>query len=230
MGQKVHPTGLRLGIVKDWSSTWYADSRRYAGFLHADIKAREYLRKKLANASVSRIQIERPAGSARIIIHTARPGIVIGKKGEDIERLRLQLAKIMAVPVHVSVEEIRKPELDAYLVAESVAQQIERRIMFRRAMKRAVTNTMRLGAGGIRLTLSGRLNGAEIARTEWYREGRVPLHTLRADVDYGTAEAATTYGIIGVKVWIFKGEIFGHEQTDRTERIGAEKRQRRGKS
>ena len=230
MGQKVHPTGLRLGIVKDWSSTWYADSRRYAGFLHADIKAREYLRKKLANASVSRIQIERPAGSARIIIHTARPGIVIGKKGEDIERLRLQLAKIIGMPVHVSVEEIRKPELDAYLVAESVAQQIERRIMFRRAMKRAVTNTMRLGAGGIRLTLSGRLNGAEIARTEWYREGRVPLHTLRADVDYGTAEAATTYGIIGVKVWIFKGEIFGHEQTDRTERIGAEKRQRRGKS
>lgn len=230
MGQKVHPTGLRLGIVKDWSSTWYADSRRYAGFLHADIKAREYLRKKLANASVSRIQIERPAGSARIIIHTARPGIVIGKKGEDIERLRLQLAKIMAVPVHVSVEEIRKPELDAYLVAESVAQQIERRIMFRRAMKRAVTNTMRLGAGGIRLTLSGRLNGAEIARTEWYREGRVPLHTLRADVDYGTAEAATTYGIIGVKVWIFKGEIFGHEQTERPDRAGAEKRQRRGKS
>lgn len=230
MGQKVHPTGLRLGIVKDWSSTWYADSRRYAGFLHADIKAREYLRKKLANASVSRIQIERPAGSARIIIHTARPGIVIGKKGEDIERLRLQLAKIIGMPVHVSVEEIRKPELDAYLVAESVAQQIERRIMFRRAMKRAVTNTMRLGAGGVRLTLSGRLNGAEIARTEWYREGRVPLHTLRADVDYGTAEAATTYGIIGVKVWIFKGEIFGHEQSERTERAGAAKRQRRGKS
>ena len=227
MGQKVHPTGLRLGIVKDWSSTWYADSRRYAGFLHADIKAREYLRKKLANASVSRIQIERPAGSARIIIHTARPGIVIGKKGEDIERLRLQLTKIIGALVHVSVEEIRKPELDAHLVAESVAQQIERRIMFRRAMKRAVTNTMRLGAGGVRLTLSGRLNGAEIARTEWYREGRVPLHTLRADVDYGTAEAATTYGIIGVKVWIFKGEIFGHEQTERT---GAEKRQRRGKS
>ena len=222
MGQKVHPTGLRLGIVKDWSSTWYADSRRYAGFLHADIKAREYLRKKLANASVGRIQIERPAGSARIIVHTARPGIVIGKKGEDIERLRLRLTEIMGVPVHVSVEEIRKPELDAHLVAESVAQQIERRIMFRRAMKRAVTNTMRLGAGGIKLTLSGRLNGAEIARTEWYREGRVPLHTLRADVDYGLAEAATTYGIIGVKVWIFKGEIFGHEQADRG---GAEKRQ-----
>lgn len=227
MGQKVHPTGLRLGIVKDWSSTWYADSRRYAGFLHADIKVREYLRKKLANASVSRIQIERPAGSARIIVHTARPGIVIGKKGEDIERLRLRLTEIMGVPVHVSVEEIRKPELDAHLVAESVAQQIERRIMFRRAMKRAVTNTMRLGAGGIKLTLSGRLNGAEIARTEWYREGRVPLHTLRADVDYGLAEAATTYGIIGVKVWIFKGEIFGHEQADRG---GAEKRQRQGKA
>ena len=225
MGQKVHPTGLRLGIVKDWNSTWYADSRRYAGFLHADIKVREYLRKKLTNASVSRIQIERPAGSARIIVHTARPGIVIGKKGEDIERLRLRLTEIMGVPVHVSVEEIRKPELDAHLVAESVAQQIERRIMFRRAMKRAVTNTMRLGAGGIKLTLSGRLNGAEIARTEWYREGRVPLHTLRADVDYGLAKAATTYGIIGVKVWIFKGEIFGHEQADRG---GAEKRQ--GKS
>ena len=215
MGQKVHPTGLRLGIVKDWSSTWYADSKQYAGFLHTDLKVREYLRKKLANASVSRIQIERPAGNARIIIHTARPGIVIGKKGEDIERLRVQISKIMGVSAHVSVEEIRKPELDAYLVAESVAQQIERRIMFRRAMKRAVTNTMRLGAGGIKLTLSGRLNGAEIARTEWYREGRVPLHTLRADVDYGTAEAATTYGIIGIKVWIFKGEIFGHEQPAR---------------
>ena len=171
---------------------------------------REYLRKKLANASVSRIQIERPAGNARVIIHTARPGIVIGKKGEDIERLRMDISNLLGVPAQVSVEEIRKPELDAYLVAESVAQQIQRRIMFRRAMKRAVTNTMRLGAEGIRINVSGRLNGAEIARSEWYREGRVPLHTLRADIDYGIAEAHTTYGIIGIKVWIFKGEIYGH--------------------
>ncbi len=212
MGQKVHPTGIRLGIIKDWTSTWYADSKDYADFLHADIKVREYVREKLANASVSRIQIERPSGNARVIIHTARPGIVIGKKGEDIERLRLEITKMMGVPAHVSVEEIRKPELDAYLVAESVAQQIERRIMFRRAMKRAVTNTMRLGAQGIKITVGGRLNGAEIARSEWYREGRVPLHTLRADIDYGTAEAATTYGIIGIKVWIFKGEVFAQDQ------------------
>ena len=212
MGQKVHPTGIRLGIIKDWTSTWYADSKDYANYLNADIKVREFMRKKLANASVSRIQIERPAGNARVIIHTARPGIVIGKKGEDIERLRMEVSKMLGVPTHVSVEEIRKPELDAYLVAESVAQQIERRIMFRRAMKRAVTNTMRLGAQGIKITVSGRLNGAEIARTEWYREGRVPLHTLRADIDYGVAEANTTYGIIGIKVWIFKGEVYGHEQ------------------
>ena len=197
MGQKVHPTGIRLGIIKDWTSTWYADTKNYANYLNADIKVRDYLRKKLANASVSRIQIERPAGNARVIIYTARPGIVIVKKGEDIERLRLEVSKMMGVPTHVSVEEIRKPELDAFLVAESVAQQIERRIMFRRAMKRAVTNTMRLGAEGIKITVSGRLNGAEIARTEWYREGRVPLHTLRADIDYATKEATTTYGIIG---------------------------------
>jgi small subunit ribosomal protein S3 len=209
MGQKVHPTGFRLGIVKDWTSTWYANTKDYANFLHTDIKVREYLRKKLATASVSRIQIERPANNARIIIHTARPGIVIGKKGEDIERLRMDISKMMGVPAQVSVEEIRKPELDAYLVAESVAQQIERRIMFRRAMKRAVTNTMRLGALGIKINVSGRLNGAEIARSEWYREGRVPLHTLRADIDYGFAESHTTYGVIGIKVWIFKGEIFG---------------------
>ncbi|HKK16614.1 MAG TPA: 30S ribosomal protein S3 [Gammaproteobacteria bacterium] len=208
MGQKVHPTGIRLGIIKDWTSTWYASSKDYAGFLHTDIKVREFLRKKLANASVSRIQIERPASNARIIIHTARPGIVIGKKGEDIERLRNEISEMMGVPAQVSVEEIRKPELDAHLVAESVAQQIERRIMFRRAMKRAVTNTMRLGALGIKINVSGRLNGAEIARSEWYREGRVPLHTLRADIDYGFAEAKTTYGVIGIKVWIFKGEIF----------------------
>ena len=211
MGQKVHPTGIRLGIIKDWTSTWYADSKNYAEYLNADIKVRDFLRKKLANASVSRIQIERPAGNARVIIHTARPGIVIGKKGEDIERLRIQVSNMMGVPTHVSVEEIRKPELDAFLVAESVAQQIERRIMFRRAMKRAVTNTMRLGAEGIKITVSGRLNGAEIARTEWYREGRVPLHTLRADVDYGVARADTAYGTCGVKVWIFKGEIMEHD-------------------
>ena len=218
MGQKVHPTGIRLGIIKDWTSTWYADTKNYANYLNADIKVRDYLRKKLANASVSRIQIERTAGNARVIIYTARPGIVIGKKGEDIERLRLEVSKMMGVPTHVSVEEIRKPELDAFLVAESVAQQIERRIMFRRAMKRAVTNTMRLGAEGIKITVSGRLNGAEIARTEWYREGRVPLHTLRADIDYATKEATTTYGIIGVKVWLFKGEIFGYEK-DKEEQV-----------
>jgi small subunit ribosomal protein S3 len=212
MGQKVHPIGMRLGIIKDWTSTWYADSKNYASYLNADMKVRDYLRKKLANASVSRIQIERPSGNARVIIYTARPGIVIGKKGEDIERLRKEISNMMGVPTHVSVEEIRKPELDAFLVAENVAQQIERRIMFRRAMKRAVTNTMRLGAKGIKITVSGRLNGAEIARTEWYREGRVPLHTLRADIDYAATEASTTYGIIGVKVWLFKGEIFDHEK------------------
>jgi len=199
---------MRLGIIKDWTSTWYAGSKDYANFLNTDMEVRTYLRKKLANASVSRIQIERPANNARIIIHTARPGIVIGKKGEDIERLRNDISTMMGVPAQVSVEEIRKPELDAYLVAESVAQQIERRIMFRRAMKRAVTNTLRLGALGIKINVSGRLNGAEIARSEWYREGRVPLHTLRADIDYGFAEALTTYGVIGIKVWIFKGEVF----------------------
>ena len=209
MGQKVHPVGIRLGIIKDWTSTWYAGSKDYSKFLHTDMQVRDYLRSELANASVSRIQIERPANNARIIIHTARPGIVIGKKGEDIEKLRLTISRMMGVPATVSVEEIRKPELDAFLVAESVAQQIERRIMFRRAMKRAVSNTMRLGALGIKINVSGRLNGAEIARSEWYREGRVPLHTLRADIDYGIAESNTTYGVIGVKVWIFKGEVYG---------------------
>ena len=207
MGQKVHPYGIRLGIVKDWTSTWYADTKNYANYLNNDLAVRAFLRKKLAHASVSRIQIERPANNARIIIHTARPGIVIGKKGEDIESLRKQVSALMKVPAHISVEEIRKPELDAFLVAESVAQRLERRIMFRRAMKRAVSNSMRLGAQGIKINVAGRLNGAEIARTEWYREGRVPLHTLRADIDYGFAEANTTYGVIGVKVWIFKGEI-----------------------
>jgi small subunit ribosomal protein S3 len=210
MGQKVHPYGFRLGYIKDWTSRWYADSKQYAGYLQTDLKVRDFLRKKLSHASVSRIQIERSANNARIVIHTARPGIVIGKKGEDIEALRREVSALMGAPAHLSVEEIRKPELDALLVAEGVAQQLERRIMFRRAMKRAVGNAMRLGAQGIRINVAGRLNGAEIARSEWYREGRVPLHTLRADIDFGFAEAVTTYGVIGVKVWIFKGEIASH--------------------
>jgi|SRR5690625_375445 len=212
MGQKVHPTGFRLGITENWRSTWYANSKDFSDFLNTDLKVRSYIKEKLGHASVSRIDIERPAQNATVTIHTARPGVVIGKKGEDIERLRQELARLMGVPVHVNVEEIRKPELDAQLVAESVAQQLERRIMFRRAMRRAVSNAMRIGAKGIRINVAGRLNGAEIARTEWYREGRVPLHTLRADIDYGFAEANTTYGIIGVKVWIFKGEILDAEQ------------------
>lgn len=218
MGHKVNPNGIRLGIVRDWNSKWYANTKEYGNYLFTDLKVREFLRKKLANASVSRIQIQRPARNARITIHTARPGIVIGKKGEDIEALRKEVAKRMELPVqsvHISIEEIRKPELDATLVAESIAQQLERRIMFRRAMKRAVTNAMRLGALGIKVNVGGRLNGAEIARSEWYREGRVPLHTFRADIDYGVAEAHTTAGVIGVKVWIFKGEVFGvGEQTE----------------
>lgn len=209
MGQKVHPTGIRLGIVKKHTSTWYADSAEYADKLYTDLKVREYIQKRLAHASVSRVEIERPANTARITIHTARPGIVIGKRGEDVEALRAEVSKQMGVPVHVNIEEIRKPDLDASLVAQSVASQLERRVMFRRAMKRAVQNAVRQGAEGIKIQVSGRLGGAEIARTEWYREGRVPLHTLRADIDYSTAEAATTYGIIGVKVWIFKGEIIG---------------------
>jgi len=212
MGQKVHPTGIRLGIVKDWTSKWYVDSKYYADHLNMDLEVRDFLKKKLAQASVSCIQIDRPANTAHITIHTARPGVVIGKKGEDIEALRKEVSQRMGIPVTISIEEIRKPELDAQLVAESVAQQLERRIMFRRAMKRAVTNSMRLGAQGIKINVAGRLNGAEIARSEWYREGRVPLHTLRADIDYGFAEANTTYGVIGVKVWIFKGEVFGAEE------------------
>ena len=218
MGQKVHPIGIRLGIVKDWSSTWYAERGDYADNLNTDIEVRHFIRRRLSHASVSRIHIERPAKNARIVIHTARPGIVIGKKGEDIEALRLEISRMMGIPVHISVEEIRKPELDAYLVAESVANQLERRIMFRRAMRRAVTNAMRLGAQGIKVRVSGRLNGAEIARSEWYREGRVPLHTLRADIDYGFAEAKTTYGVIGVKTWIFKGEIFRQRETGKATR------------
>jgi small subunit ribosomal protein S3 len=215
MGQKVHPTGIRLGIVTDYTSKWYADSKEYANYLNSDIKVREFLKAKLSQASVSKIQIERTAGNANITIYTARPGLVIGKKGEDIERLRQEVTKMMKLPVvHINIEEIRKPELDAQLVAEGIAQQLERRIMFRRAMKRAVTNTLRLGALGVKVCVAGRLNGAEIARTEWYREGRVPLHTLRADIDYGFAEAKTTYGIIGVKVWIFKGEVIGKREEE----------------
>jgi small subunit ribosomal protein S3 len=212
MGQKVHPIGIRLGVVKDWTSTWYADSDNYADFLNLDLKIREFIKRKLKHASVSRIQIQRPANNAAITIHTARPGIVIGKKGEDIERLRAEVSREMGVPVHINIEEIRKPEIDAQLVAESVAQQLERRIMFRRAMKRAVGNAMRLGAQGIKIMVGGRLNGAEIARTEWYREGRVPLHTLRADIDFGITVANTTYGVIGVKVWVFKGEILDRDE------------------
>ncbi|MCP1728511.1 small subunit ribosomal protein S3 [Natronospira proteinivora] len=207
MGHKVHPTGFRLGVATDWTAKWFAEGGEFADTLLEDLKLRDYIKKKLAHASVSRIQIERPAKSARITIHTARPGIVIGKKGEDIEKLRKELSERLGMDVRVSIAEVRKPELDAQLVAESIAQQLERRIMFRRAMKRAVGNAMRLGAEGIKVRVGGRLNGAEIARSEWYREGRVPLHTMRADIDYGFAEAQTTYGIIGVKVWIFKGEI-----------------------
>jgi small subunit ribosomal protein S3 len=207
MGHKVHPTGFRLGITEDWRSMWYADSAQFGDYLNTDLKVRNYIKKRLGHASISLIRIERPAKNALVTIHTARPGVVIGKKGEDVERLRNEVAKIMGVPVHINIEEIRKPELDAQLVAESVAQQLEKRIMFRRAMKRAVGNAMRIGAGGIKINVAGRLNGAEIARSEWYREGRVPLHTLRANIDYGFAEAKTTYGIIGIKVWIFKGEV-----------------------
>jgi len=211
MGHKVHPTGIRLGISKDWNAKWYANKHQYAEYLAADLKVREMLHDKLKQAGVSRIKIERPAKTARVTIHTARPGVVIGKKGEDIEKLRKKVTAMMGVPTHINVSEVRKPELDAQLVAENIAQQLERRIMFRRAMRRAVGNAMRLGAQGIKVNVAGRLNGAEIARSEWSREGRVPLHTLRADVDYGFAQASTQYGIIGVKVWVYKGEIFDLE-------------------
>jgi small subunit ribosomal protein S3 len=207
MGQKIHPTGFRLAVTRNWSSRWYANSKAFPQMLKEDIEVREYLKKKLAHASVGRVVIERPAKNARVTVYSARPGVVIGKKGEDIESLKADLQRKMGVPVHVNIEEIRKPEIDAQLIADSIAQQLEKRIMFRRAMKRAMQNAMRLGAQGIKIMSSGRLNGAEIARREWYREGRVPLHTLRADIDYGTAEAKTTYGIIGIKVWVFKGEI-----------------------
>ncbi len=207
MGQKVHPTGIRLGITKKHTSTWYAEGRDYADNLLVDLRVREFVKKKLAAASVSRVESDRPAQTAKVTVYTARPGIVIGKKGEDVEKLRNTLTQQMGVPVQVNIEEIRKPDLDAQLVADGVASQLERRVMFRRAMKRAVQNAMRQGAEGIKIQVGGRLGGAELARSEWYREGRVPLHTFRADIDYATAEAATTYGIIGIKVWIFKGEI-----------------------
>lgn len=215
MGQKVHPTGIRLGIVKKHTATWYAERGDFADNLESDINIRKWLFKELKSASVSRVDIERPAKAIRVTIHTARPGIVIGKKGEDIEKLRGKIADMAGVSAQVSVEQVRKPELDAQLVGDNVAQQLERRVMFRRAMKRAVQNAMRLGAEGIKIEVSGRLGGAEIARTEWYREGRVPLHTLRADIDYATSEALTTYGIIGIKVWIFKGEVLpGQEKVE----------------
>jgi small subunit ribosomal protein S3 len=212
MGQKIHPTGFRLAVNHNWASRWYANERNFPGMLAEDIKVREYLRKKLSHASVGRVVIERPAKNARITIYSARPGVVIGKKGEEIEALKAELQRVMGVPVHVNIEEIRKPELDAQLIADSIAQQLEKRIMFRRAMKRAMQNAMRLGAQGIKIMSAGRLNGIEIARTEWYREGRVPLHTLRADIDYGFSEAKTTYGVIGIKVWVFKGIVLAKNE------------------
>ncbi len=227
MGQKIHPTGFRLSVTRDWSSRWYAASKAFPLMLQGDIEVRDYLRKKLAHASVSRVVIERPAKNARVTIYSARPGIVIGKKGEDIEHLKMDLQQRMGVPVHVNIEEIRKPETDAQLIADSIAQQLEKRIMFRRAMKRAMQNAMRLGAQGIKIMSSGRLNGAEIARTEWYREGRVPLHTLRADIDYGTSEAKTTYGVIGIKVWVFKGEVAAKSDNTVTSEASIEEAARR---
>ena len=229
MGQKIHPTGFRLAVTRDWGSKWFATSGNFANMLHDDLKVREYLKKKLSHASVGRVIIERPAKNARITLYSARPGVVIGKKGEDIEALKRDLQKIVGVPVHVNIEEVRKPEVDAQLIADSIAQQLERRIMFRRAMKRAMQNAMRLGAQGIKIMSSGRLNGIEIARTEWYREGRVPLHTLRANIDYGFAEAKTTYGIIGIKVWDYKGEVLGGgEQPASAEPEADNRRGRRG--
>ena len=227
MGQKIHPTGFRLSVSRNWASRWYANNRDFAGMLAEDIKVRDYLKSKLKNAAVSRVLIERPAKNARITIYSARPGVVIGKKGEDIENLKKELAVRLGVPVAVNIEEVRKPEVDAQLIADSITQQLEKRIMFRRAMKRAMQNAMRLGAQGIKIMSSGRLNGIEIARTEWYREGRVPLHTLRADIDYGFSEAKTTYGVIGVKVWVYKGDTLGRSDApslDSTPRPEGEER------
>ncbi len=228
MGQKIHPTGFRLAVTRNWGSRWYAGNSNFAGMLEEDLKVRDFLKKKLKNASVGRVLIERPAKNARITIFSSRPGVVIGKKGEDIEVLKTTLGKMMGVPVHVNIEEIRKPETDAQLIADSIAQQLEKRIMFRRAMKRAMQNAMRLGAQGIKIMSSGRLNGIEIARTEWYREGRVPLHTLRADIDYGFGEAETTYGIIGIKVWVYKGDRLASGETPVVETPADDERKRRG--
>jgi small subunit ribosomal protein S3 len=225
MGQKVNPLGIRLGITRDWASKWYAGKKQFPAHVHTDFRVREFLRTKLKDASVSRIALERAAKKVNITIQTARPGIVIGKKGEDIEKLRQETAKLLGMPVtdvRLNIAEIRKPELDALLVADSIAQQIEKRVMFRRAMKRAVMSTMRSGALGVKVRVSGRLNGSEIARTEWYREGRIPLHTFRADIDYGLAEARTTYGVIGVKVWIFKGEVFDKPEVEAAAQTPAE--------
>ena len=227
MGQKIHPTGFRLSVSRNWASRWYASNRDFAGMLAEDIKVREYLKAKLKNAAVSRVLIERPAKNARITIFSARPGVVIGKKGEDIETLKRELASRLGVPVSVNIEEVRKPEIDAQLIADSITQQLEKRIMFRRAMKRAMQNAMRLGAQGIKIMSAGRLNGIEIARTEWYREGRVPLHTLRADIDYGFGEAETTYGIIGIKVWVYKGDRLASGETPVVEVANEDDRKRR---
>ncbi|MGA2549948.1 MAG: 30S ribosomal protein S3 [Burkholderiaceae bacterium] len=227
MGQKIHPTGFRLAVTRNWASKWYAGNANFATMLNEDLKVREFLKKRLKNASVGRVVIERPAKNARITIFSSRPGVVIGKKGEDIESLKVELQKRMGVPVHVNIEEIRKPEIDAQLIADSIAQQLEKRIMFRRAMKRAMQNAMRLGAQGIKLMSSGRLNGIEIARTEWYREGRVPLHTLRADIDYGFAEAVTTYGIIGIKCWVYKGDRLAANEAPAVPAPEVEKEERR---
>jgi small subunit ribosomal protein S3 len=228
MGQKIHPAGFRLSVNRNWDSKWYANDKNFATMLNEDIRVREFLKKKLAHAAVGRVVIERPTKNAKITIYSARPGVVIGKKGEDIEALRGQLQKMLGVPVHVNIEEIRKPEVDAQLISDSIAAQLEKRIMFRRAMKRAMTNAMRLGAHGIKINSAGRLNGIEIARSEWYREGRVPLHTLRADIQYGFANAKTTYGVIGVKVWVFKGEVLDrNEQPAATPVIEPEKKTRR---
>ncbi|HEX7645918.1 MAG TPA: 30S ribosomal protein S3 [Noviherbaspirillum sp.] len=228
MGQKIHPTGFRLAVTRNWGSRWYAGNSNFASMLNEDLNVRTYLKKKLKNASVGRIVIERPAKNARITIFSSRPGVVIGKKGEDIEVLKADLTKLMGVPVHVNIEEIRKPEVDSQLIADSIAQQLEKRIMFRRAMKRAMQNAMRLGAQGIKIMSSGRLNGIEIARKEWYREGRVPLHTLRADIDYGFSEAETTYGIIGIKVWVYKGDRLASGEAPTIETPVDEEKKRRG--
>ena len=221
MGQKIHPTGFRLALNRNWASRWYANNKNFSSMLLEDVKVRDFLKEKLGHAAVSRVVIERPAKNARITIYSARPGVVIGKKGEDIEALKGQLQRMLGVPVHVNIEEVRKPELDAQLISDSIAQQLQKRIMFRRAMKRAITNAMRLGAQGIKIMSAGRLNGIEIARTEWYREGRVPLHTMRADIDYGFSEAKTTYGVIGIKVWVFKGEIMAKNEQPLLGAIGA---------